>query len=271
MPQQNNWKNEREARLQVVEICRRMYERDFVAAADGNVSVKLAPGRFLTTPSGLHKGYLRPDQLVVVDADGNKLSGSLSPSSELPMHLCAYQKRPDIGAVIHAHPPISTAFSIAGISLAQCILPEVILSLGSIPTTEYATPTTSEGAEVIQKFIQDYDALILKRHGSLTVGVDLEAAYMKLERIEHAAQVTFYARSLGHAAPLSRQEVGRLLKARQKLGLKPSFAGCGQCGACLGEAVEAGLAPALSQEPTSTLQAEEALVDSIVEEVMKGK
>jgi len=179
------------------------------------------------------------------------------------MHLCAYQKRPDIGAVVHAHPPISTAFSIAGISLAQCILPEVVLSLGSIPTTDYATPTTSEGAEVIQKFIQDYDALILKRHGSLTVGVDLDAAYMKLERIEHAAQVTFYARSLGHAAPLSRQEVGRLLKARQKMGLKPYFTGCGQCGACLGE-----VSP---QEMATTVQTEEVLVDSIVEEVMKDK
>ncbi len=260
MSQQSSWKNERELRLHIVDICRRMYEKDFVAAGDGNVSVKLTPDRFLTTPSGLHKGYLRTDQLVIVDAAGNKISGSLSPSSETPMHLCAYQKRPDIGAVIHAHPPISTAFSIAGISLAQCILPEVILSLGSIPTTDYATPTTNEGADVIQKFIRDYDALILKRHGSLTVGANLEAAYMKLERIEHAALVTFYARSLGHAPPLSRQQVGKLLKARQKMGLKPSFSGCGQCGACIGEVN--------SQELANTGQDDEQLLaDSIVEEL----
>ena len=242
-------------------MCRRMYEKDFVAAGDGNVSVKLEPNRFLTTPSGLHKGYLRPDQLVVVDGEGKKLAGSLSPSSELPMHLCAYRERPDIGAVIHAHPPVSTAFSIAGISLARCILPEVVLSLGSIPTTEYATPTTDEGARVIREFIGDYDALILKRHGSLTVGVDLQAAYMKLERIEHAALVTFYARSLGHAPPLSRRQVASLLEARRRMGARAAFKGCGQCGACLGEVSARELAAA-------GREGDQALVDSIVEEIV---
>ncbi len=240
-----------------------MYDKDFVAAGDGNVSVKLAPDRFLTTPSGLHKGYLRPDQLVVVDAQGNKISGALSASSELPMHLCAYRKRPDIGAVIHAHPPISTAFSIAGISLARCVLPEVVLSLGSIPTTRYATPTTPEGAEVIQDFIQDYDALILDRHGSLTVGEDLEAAYMRLERIEHSAQVTYLARTLGNAHPLSRKQVGRLLEARQKMGLKANFPGCGQCGACLGEASSQQMEAACHDIEES------AVVNSIVAELVK--
>lgn len=261
MQKQINWQNEREIRNQIVDICRRMYEKDFVAAGDGNVSVKLSADRFLTTPSGKHKGYLRSDELVVVNAKGDKISGTLSPSSELPMHLCAYEKRPDIGAVIHAHPPISTAFSIAGISLAQCILPEVVLSLGSIPTTRYATPTTEEGAEVIQEYIADYDALILQRHGSLTVGKDLDAAYMKLERIEHAAEVTYHARNLGHAHPLSRQQVARLLQARGKMGLKANFPGCGHCGACLGELSSEELAAADSNE--------NAIVESIVEEITK--
>ncbi|MBI5788806.1 MAG: class II aldolase/adducin family protein [Candidatus Schekmanbacteria bacterium] len=262
MSYQSNLKNERELRAYIVEICRRMYDKNFVAAGDGNVSVKLSADRFLTTPSGQHKGYLHPDQMVVVDARGQKISGDYNPSSEMPMHLAAYAKRPDIGAVIHAHPPISTAFSIAGISLAKCILPEVVLSLGMIPTTRYATPTTSEGAEVIQEHIGDYDALILERHGSLTVGKDLDAAYMKLERIEHAAMITYIARDLGHARPLSRDQVSKLLLARQKLGLKSNFPGCDRCGACLNENADEEAAKA-------TIQLDESLIASIVEEIIK--
>jgi L-fuculose-phosphate aldolase len=225
---------ERELRAQVVEICRLMYEKHLVVASDGNVSVKLSPDRMLFTPSGVGKGFLTPDQLVVTNLAGEKLSGRLKPSSEIRMHLCAYQQRADINAVIHAHPPLSTAFSIAGISLAQCILPEVVLTLGSVPTTRYATPTTAEGPEVVKEYISDYDALILDRHGTLTVGENLMSAFMKLEKVEHAALVTFYARQLGNVNLLTKEQVEKLLKAREELGIKGRPPNCVHCGACLG-------------------------------------
>jgi L-fuculose-phosphate aldolase len=252
---------EREARQQVVEICRLMYENHFVAASDGNVSIKLSPNKILTTPSGLSKGLLTPDKLVVTNFAGEKISGSLKPSSEIRMHLCVYRERSDVNAVIHAHPPMSTAFSIAGVSLAKCILPEVVLTLGSVPTTRYATPTTGEGPEVVKEYIKDYDAIILDRHGSLTVGENLMSAYMKLEKVEHAALVTFYARQLGNVNLLTKEQIHRLLEAREKLGIKGRKPNCIECGACLGNDDSKSL-------PEET---NEDAVNIIVDEILKEK
>ncbi len=254
-------RTEREIREQVVKICRLMYEKHFVVANDGNVSVKLSRNRMLFTPSGLSKGYLTADQLVVTNFAGEKLSGKLKPSSEIRMHLCAYHERPDINAVIHAHPPMSTAFTIAGVSLAKCILPEVVLTLGSVPTTEYATPTTAEGPEVIKEYIQDYDAIILDRHGSLTVGEDLMSAFMKLEKVEHAASVTFYARQLGNVNLLTKDQIQKLLKAREALGIKSRRPHCVNCGACL-----------RAEKAASNVEAaDNKVVDLIVDEVVKER
>ncbi len=255
-----NPRTEIELRRKVSEICHRMYEKDFVVATDGNVSVRLGKNRFLTTPSGLCKGEVTSEQLIVTDLLGKRVSGKLNPSSEIRMHLCAYRERPDVMAVIHAHPPIATAFSIAGVSLAKCILTEVVFTMGVIPTTRYATPTTEEGPEVILDYIGDYDAFILDRHGTLTVGDSLQSAYYKLEKVEHAALVTLLARQLGSVNLLNKDQINRLLKLREKFGItgrKPIFQHCGAC--------PSGQEKACAD----SCQKSEPLVEAIIEEIQK--
>ncbi|MFQ5646991.1 MAG: class II aldolase/adducin family protein [bacterium] len=221
---------EQKCRRETVRICHQIYRQGFVAATDGNISARIKKDRILTTPTGVSKGSVTEDDLVITDLEGNRISGKREPSSEIRIHLCVYNMRPDVKAVIHAHPPISTAFSIAGVSIAQCILPEVILTLGSIPTTRYATPTTEEGPEVVTEYIGNYDAMILDHHGSLTVGRNLEEAYLRLEKVEHAAEITLYARQLGPVRQLDRQQVDRLLSMRKEMGKKlPDFRHCGLC------------------------------------------
>jgi len=190
-----------------------MYQKGFIASSEGNVSVRLGSDCLLVTPRGVHKGFLCSDQLVVTDLNGRKLSGDLAPSTELQLHLLAYQERPDITAVIHAHPTMAIACSLAGISLADGVLPEVITGLGAIPTAPYATPGTAEAAEVVRSAIHHYDAIILERHGSVTVGKTLQDAYSKLEMLEHSARILSLARLLGPVSPLPPEEVARLLVA----------------------------------------------------------
>jgi L-fuculose-phosphate aldolase len=218
-------KTEQEWREEIVRVCRLLYEKGFVTATDGNVSVRLSANRVLSTPSGFSKGFLTPEQLVVTDMEGKEIPSpepagqALQPTSELLMHLEAYRQRPDIGAVIHAHPPICVALSIAGISLAKCLLPEVVVTLGLIPTTEYATPSTVEGARVIRDLIVHHDALIIQRHGTLTVGQDPFDAYLKLEKMEYAAYITLILHQLGKESLLPPAEVAKLLRMRREKGL----------------------------------------------------
>jgi len=180
----------------------------------------------------VHKGYLEMDDFIVVDMEGKKVSGSREPSSEIAMHLICYRQRPDIGAVIHAHPTYCIAFSVAGIPLAQCLLPEVVFTLGSIPTADYAPPSTDEVPKSIEQPIKDYDAIILERHGSVTVGKDVFAAYNSLERMEHVAEITFRARALGNAKPMTGDQVNELIKIRARLGLPDKKVTCNDCNAC---------------------------------------
>ena len=228
-------------REEIVRVCRLMHEKGYVTATDGNVSVRLSESRILSTPSGLGKGFLVPEQLVVTDLEGRKIpahepaSRGLKPTSELLMHLEAYRQRPDIGAVIHAHPPICVALSIAGISLAKCLLPEVVVTLGLIPTAEYATPSSAEGAQAIRDLIVKHDAIVLRRHGTLTVGQDPLEAYLKLEKVEHLAHVTLILRQLGRETLLPPAEVAKLLQMRRGKGLaregeEEDF--CASCGVC---------------------------------------
>ena len=234
-------KTEQQIRQEIVKIGRLMYDKGFIAASDGNISVRLAPNRILITPSGLHKGLLEPEQIVIVTDDGEKVGGSygphrpLRPTSELPMHLEAYRQRPDIGAVVHAHPPISVALSIAGIPMNDCLLPEVIVFLGLIPTTAYATPSSEENVRAIREFIGSHDGLVLQRHGSLTVGSDAMQAYMRLETLEQNARIRFMLAQLGVHSPLDPAEVRKLLAQREKMGLAhpgEADAFCEQCGVC---------------------------------------
>ncbi len=228
---------EHELREEMVRVGRLMWERGYVASTDGNLSARLGADRLLTTPSGLSKGFLSADSLVVVTLDGKPVSSYRGreerPSSEILMHLEVYRRRPDVRAVVHAHPPIATAFSIAGVSLARCVIPEVIVSLGSIPTAGYATPGTFEVPESIRQAIGDHDAIILAHHGSLTVGQTLWEAYLRLERVEQAAQITLAAHQLGRVGTLSPQAVEKLAEKRRELLQRQGRDLCQGCSICL--------------------------------------
>ncbi|MDX1615803.1 MAG: class II aldolase/adducin family protein [Candidatus Promineifilaceae bacterium] len=233
--------DERELRHEIVRIGRLLYEKDYIVGSEGNISARLAPGRILITPSGLHKAFLEPAQLLVVDEDGQRVgpitsaSRHLKPTSELPMHLEVYRQRPDVAAVVHAHPPTTITLSIAGIPLADCMLPEVIVLLGLIPTTAYATPSSEENVAAIRHLIGRHDALCLQRHGSLTVGDDPLQAFIRLEIVEKNAQIAFRLAQLGIHNPLPEEEVRKLLKMREEMGLsRPGEAAefCAVCGVC---------------------------------------
>ena len=223
--------NEWQIRREIIAIGKQAYDKGLVTATDGNISVKVMGDRFLITPSGSCLGGLKADQLVYVDFDGRVLSGG-KPTGELSMHLAAYRERPEINAVLHAHPPITTGFTFAGESLAHCVIPEVVVIFGTIPTTEYATISTDEGAKAIRQLIKNHDALILDRHGVLTVGKNLIEVYRKLEKVEYCAQVTLVARQLGKVRTLSAEEIQRLEMVRKKYGYEGNQSLCEQCGIC---------------------------------------
>ncbi len=221
-------------KLDIIEVGKRLHGRGWISATDGNISVKLDANRIITTPTGVHKGYLTPDDFVIVDMEGNQLEGKAKPSSELAMHLACYKERPDINSVIHAHATYCIVLSVAGIKMAKCLLPEVIFTLGSIPTADYAPPTTEQVALSVIGPIKKHDAIILERHGSLTVGIDLFDAHNKLERMEHVAEITYHSRQLGSATPLTDNQVGELLAIKEQLSgkkLTPSD-NCNSCNAC---------------------------------------
>ncbi len=228
---------EHELRQEMVRIGRLMWERGLVAATDGNLSARLGSDRLLVTASGLSKGFLSTDDLVVIRLDGEPVSfyrgRGLRASSEISMHLEVYRQRPDVHAVVHAHPPLATAFSIAGVSLARCVIPEVIVTLGGIPTAEYATPGTLEVPESIRLAIRDHDALILAHHGSLTVGSTLWQAYLRLEKVEHTAQITLTAQQLGQVRTLSSPDVEKLAEKRRELLQRDGRDLCEGCAVCV--------------------------------------
>jgi len=208
--------NQGDVAEEIIKIGKRIYNKGYVAATDGNISFRLDANRIMTTSSGVSKGMLRCEDLVVVDLNGEVISGDKQPSSETLMHLEVYRSRADVKAVIHAHPPVSTGVSIAGISLSEPVVPEVVITLGEIPTANYATPGTDEVPESIKDLIKNHDAILLERHGSLTVGDSLESAYMKLEKVEHTAQVVSVAHSMGNVRLLSGEEVDKLKESRKK-------------------------------------------------------
>ncbi|HOJ34106.1 MAG TPA: class II aldolase/adducin family protein [Candidatus Hydrogenedentes bacterium] len=210
--------NQEDLREAICEVGRRMYANGFVSATDGNISIRLAPDRFLCTPSGISKGFMKPDDLLIADDKGNKIAGTGKVTSEFFTHLAAYEERPDISAVCHAHPVHAIACTLVGISLTDAILPEVVMSLGGIPTVEYATPAGKEGAEVIRDTIRRCDALIISRHGTITVGHDVFAAYFNLEKLEHAARTILLARGYGEIPALSTEEVEKLHAAHERYG-----------------------------------------------------
>jgi L-fuculose-phosphate aldolase len=210
-------------REQMVRIGQLVHTRNYVAATDGNLSVRLDDDHFLVTPSGVSKGLMTPGQMVVIDWDarpaGSSAGLNVQGTTEILLHLEAYRQRPDVGAVVHAHPPTTVALSIAGVSLARCVLPEVVVTLGLIPNAKYATPASAEGAEVIRDLIRRYDALVLPRHGTVTVGRDLTDAYLKLEKVENAAEVMLKLLQIGREEPFPPGALEKLIAARQQKGL----------------------------------------------------
>ncbi len=207
-------------RADIVEVGRRMYARGYTASNDGNISVRLGADRLLMTPKSVCKGFMTPDMMCITDLEGRKLQGDRDPSSEMLMHLEVYRQRPDVQAVVHAHPPTATGFAVAGIPLDRAVLAEVLTTLGSIPIAEYATPSTKELPEAVRKYIKAHDGMLLANHGALTVGTDLYGAYYKMETIEHFAKISLVARMLGRENLLSREEVMRLQELRGAYGIK---------------------------------------------------
>ncbi len=207
-----------EARREVVEVCRLMHQRNLIAAGDGNVSVRIGPRRLLVTPSGARKGFLKPEDLVLTDLRGHPLAGERGrPSSELAMHVAIYGARPDVRAVVHAHPPCAIAHTVAGVGLDVPLMPEVFCELGEIVTLPYTTPTTDEVPAAVSAHIAGRSALLMERHGSITVGPTLARAYDRLEILEHTARISMMARTLA-GGQVRGLDGGQLEKLRIHLG-----------------------------------------------------
>ena len=203
------------ARAAIVEVGRRTYLRGFVAANDGNISVRIGDDLVLATPTGRSKGFIRPDELVKMTLSGRKIEGPLAPSTEIKMHLKIYEARPDVMAVDHAHPPISTGFAVAGIPLDKCVLAEVVMTLGAVPLAEFAVPSTQELAEAVAERIRLCDAVLLANHGAVTVGPNPFAAHYSMERIEHLANISLVARLLGGEKLLTKRQVEEIAEVQR--------------------------------------------------------
>lgn len=199
-----------QARNAIVDIGRRCYERGFVAATDGNMSCRLNNRLVAATPAGMCKGRLEPEDVVVLDATGKHLEGAREASSEILLHLEIYKERPDVGGIVHAHPPTATGFAVARMPLAECVLPEIVTTLGDVPLAPYATPSTAEVPESIRPQLRSHNAFLLANHGTVTLGATLEEAYFALEKVEQFAQVLLVARQLGRISVLTRDDVAKL-------------------------------------------------------------
>ena len=211
--------SEAELRQKIVEAGKRLHARFFVASNDGNISARLNDREFLITPTTVNKGDLSPEQLLKIDAEGKVLSGSLRPSSEMKMHLAVFSKRPDVQAIVHAHPPAATGFAACRIRLDQdVILPEVVFGLGRIGFAEYGTPTTEDVPRAVEKEIPECEALLLANHGALTVGADVMQAFYRMETLEMYSRVRLVTKILGEPKPLNEAQVRELMQVRQRQG-----------------------------------------------------
>ena len=213
-------KTEREHREDIVEVGRMMYQKGWVAANDGNITIRLDENRILATPTGISKGRMATDDLIVVDRAGNKISGNRERTSEISMHLKIYELRTDVKAVVHAHPPVTTGFAAAGRALDQAVLPEVVVGLGCVPLAAYGLPGTPALTEPMIPLIPRHDALLMANHGAVCYGEDVFQAYYRMETMEHTARITLVAELLGGPNVLPRREVDKLIDARGRYGVK---------------------------------------------------
>ena len=209
-------KTEQQHKDEIVRFGKLLHQNGLVAATDGNLSIRLENGNVLCTPTLMSKGLMQPEDLVVVDQHGKKVSGSREVSSEIAMHLFIYGRRPDVGAVVHAHPPTATGYAAAGIALDRALCSEIVVTLGSVPLANYETPGTQELAEALAPLLAEHDAILMANHGVVTCGADLLNAYMNMETVEHFAKIALVTHLLGKQQPLSDQHVDKLREVRLK-------------------------------------------------------
>jgi len=208
--------SERQHRLGIVKFGQQLHRNGFVAATDGNLSVRLDERRLLVTPTCMSKGSMRPADMVIVDMEGKRLAGRRHVSSEIGMHLLIYRLRPDVRGIVHAHPPTATGFAASGFELSRPLVCEVIVGLGSIPLARYGTPGTTELTEALEPLVPGHDAILMANHGVVTFGSSLEDAFMKMETVEHFARIALVAHVLGHEQPLGQKEVEKLFAVRDR-------------------------------------------------------
>ena len=209
--------NESAIRNEIVEMGKRLFLKGFVAANDGNISARVSRDEMIITPTGVSKGFMDVEDLVKVRiSTGEVVEGLGKPSSETRMHLAVYQRRDDVRAVVHAHPPVATGFAVAGLVFDKVTLPEAVLGLGRVALTEYATPTTEQVAKVVIEKIDYHDVLLLANHGALTVGSTVTQAYFRMETLEQVAKITWVARLLGNENALTHAQQQELYRIRQR-------------------------------------------------------
>ena len=208
-----------EIKKEICEVGLKLWQKGFVAANDGNISVKISDNEYYCTPTGVSKASLTPDMIIKVDKDGKKLEGKLNPSSEIKMHMRVYRERPDVNAVVHAHPPVATAFTVADIDLDQYVLPEAVLTIGAVPTCDYGTPSTMEIPDSLDPYIHNHDAFLLRNHGALTVGCNLTKAFFVMEEVEFNAVICKHAMDLGAVHEISSEQLKKLMDLRKKMNL----------------------------------------------------
>jgi L-fuculose-phosphate aldolase len=213
-------KSERELRQDIVDIGRLVYQKGWVAANDGNITIRLDRDRILATPTGISKGMMHVDDFIIVDHQGVKIEGRRECTSEIMMHCTIYSMRPDIHSVVHAHPPVATGFATAGRSLNLALLPEVIIGLGCVPLAAYGLPGTPALTEPMLPYIPKYDAIMMGNHGAVCYGEDVYKAFFKMETVEHFARISLVAELLGGANVLPKTEVDKLLDSRGRYGIK---------------------------------------------------
>ncbi|MCX6609468.1 MAG: class II aldolase/adducin family protein [Acidobacteria bacterium] len=204
----------------IVEVGKLMYQKGWVAANDGNISVRLDSERILCTPTGVSKGMMRSEDMLIVDLEGRKLEGERACTTEIQMHCTVYKLRHDVNAVVHAHPPVSTGFAVVGRALNLAILPEAVVTLGTVPLADYGLPGTPELSRQLEPFIPNHDALLMANHGVVCYGESLEKAFFRLETVEHLSRISLVAEMLGGPRLLPRREVDRLMAARSRYGIQ---------------------------------------------------
>jgi L-fuculose-phosphate aldolase len=215
-----------EIKQDLVRVCRSLDAREYVGGRDGNVSVRISATTILITPAGMRKGDVAANDLLLLDRRGNRLEGRRKPSTESGMHLKIYDARPDVRAIVHAHPPAATGFAAAGRGITGCFLPEVIVGLGEVPVVPYALPGTEEVSAALAPLLPGHDAFLLANHGVVTVGEDVDHAHQRMETVEQSARILLAARLLGGAHALPPEEVQRLLESRARYGVRENLAGC---------------------------------------------